>query len=615
MALSNELLTPIAGENPAGADLRYDPLHDKIKEARREDLDVPAGDWETTRKTADWALVIKLASDALAKRTKDLQIAVWLAEGLLHRDGFGGFRQGLDLIVSLLDQYWDHLYPELDEDGDSAMRAAPLSWLGLKLDIAVKMAPVTASGASYIAYLDSLSLPTEADAEAEYEGTKRAAREAARAAGKVLPEEFEAAVAASSKEWYKQLVVDIEGCLDALGRLQEKGDELFGEESPGYRPVQLAIDEVARAARQLLGRKLEGDPDPRAPEPPREGLLADTGPGATASPPPSTAPAAAHTASGPSAGSALTSSDDAADRIASAARFLRAQQPTSPAPYLLLRGFRWGELRVGGGSLDPKLLAAPSTDTRVRLKTLLLDRKWPALLEAAEEVMATPFGRGWLDLQRHALSACEAMGGEYEAVAAGIRGSLRSLLADLPGLVDATLMDDSPTANAETLRWLESEGFLGDGGPPDPAPGKRTGDRPPREREPRDKALDLVRAGLPGKGIELLMQEADRARSARTRFLRRTEATGIMVDNGLEAVALPILQELTAQIERFQLEQWESGDLVAEPLSLLYQCLTRTGDDSSARQELYLRVCRLDPISAMSLKEGSSGPDETEQGG
>jgi type VI secretion system protein ImpA len=35
MALREDILVPIPGENPSGADLRYDPVLDKIKEARR----------------------------------------------------------------------------------------------------------------------------------------------------------------------------------------------------------------------------------------------------------------------------------------------------------------------------------------------------------------------------------------------------------------------------------------------------------------------------------------------------------------------------------------------------------------------------------------------------
>ena len=91
MPLRGDLLNPIPGADPAGADLRYDPVYDKIKEARQQDDDAPQGDWQRQRKVADFALVAKLAGDALAGRSKDLQLAAWLTEAQLHREGFTGF--------------------------------------------------------------------------------------------------------------------------------------------------------------------------------------------------------------------------------------------------------------------------------------------------------------------------------------------------------------------------------------------------------------------------------------------------------------------------------------------------------------------------------------------
>ncbi len=86
MPLREDILAPIAGDNPSGIDLRYDTkllIYDKIQEARRKDDELAQGDWQTERKTANYPLVIKLAQDTLATVSKDLQLAAWLTEALL----------------------------------------------------------------------------------------------------------------------------------------------------------------------------------------------------------------------------------------------------------------------------------------------------------------------------------------------------------------------------------------------------------------------------------------------------------------------------------------------------------------------------------------------------
>jgi type VI secretion system protein ImpA len=118
MPLREDIFEPVAGDNPGGQDLRYNPVYDKIKEARREDDDLAQGAWQYERKVADHALVIKLAQEAIAKQSKDLQLAAWLAESLLRRNGFDGLDEGLTLCRGLVEKFWDHLYPELD-DGDA----------------------------------------------------------------------------------------------------------------------------------------------------------------------------------------------------------------------------------------------------------------------------------------------------------------------------------------------------------------------------------------------------------------------------------------------------------------------------------------------------------------
>jgi len=591
MPLRDDLLNPIAGPNPGGADLRYDPLYDRIKEARREDDDAPQGEWQHTRKVADWPQVIKLTSDAVATKSKDLQLAAWLAEAMLRREGFGGFRATVDAIRGLVDTFWDHLYPEA-EDGDLELRAAPLEWMGTRLDLPVRFVPLNRAGHNHIVYTEARAIGSEADAEGD--SSKQEKRALAIEAGKPTIEEFEKSFADTPKAFYKQLAADLDGTLASLQALDELGREKFADAAPGYRRLREALEEIQRAARQLLARKLELEPDPV------EAVAADATPAAHAG-------GAASPGAGAS-GSMLAAEPvdraDATARVISAARFLRRSEPHNPASYLMLRALRWGELRAEGASPDPRLLEAPSAGQRTQLRGLMLDANWEQLLEIAETVMGTPVGRGWLDLQRYALMACQALGEEYTIVATAIRGELRALVAAIPGLPTMTLMDDLPTASGATLQWLREEQLVGGEGSgelaePAAAPMLSADAREREGRSAVDRAKAEVRAGRPEKAIELLMRALDREKSRRGRFLRQSELANVMVDAGFLQVAQPILQEMMTDIENHKLEEWEAGDLVARPMALLHQCLEKLDGDSGMRQELYLRICRLDPLQAI----------------
>jgi type VI secretion system protein ImpA len=304
-----------------------------------------------------------------------------------------------------------------------------------------------------------------------------------------------------------------------------------------------------------------------------------------------------------------TSRDDATSRIVVAAKFLRRSDPFNPAAYLLLRGLRWGELRASA-TLDPKLLEAPPTSVRTMLKGLLLDSRWADLLEACEGVMGTGQGRGWIDLQRYTLTACDALGSDYFAVGTAMRGALRGLLSDLPQLVDMTLMDDTPTANAETRAWLRAEIAAEAATAAAPAEAVSSNGGAPedngadsRVRDPFALASAEVRAGRADRAISILMREAAREKTSRGRFLVQAQLARIMVDSGHEAVATPILEELIAEVDKHGLEQWEAGELVATPMALMYRVLTKTQADESQRQNLYLKICKLDPIQAISFSQ------------
>lgn len=605
MPLREDLLNPIAGPNPCGENLRYAPLYDQIKEARREEEPVTQGDWQTPGKKANWPQVIKLTSDALAGKSKDLQLAAWLLEAMIHTEGYAALKPGLDLLRGLLENFWDGLYPEL-EDGDAELRATPLEWVGSQLDIPIKRIPLTRNRLDWFQYKQSRSVPTEEECSSSE--VRRAQREAALAEGKLTPEAFDAGFAATPKDFYEQAFQQLEQARDALESLRQVAEEKFGDFAPSFGGLRTTLEEVQQTVRVLLQRKLELEAPPAEPEveAAEAEAVAETGwaieeaEAAPARP----RPRAPRKALAPEP----EDREDAIQRLIAVARFLRKEDPYSPASYLVLRALRWGELRAAGPNPDYSLLEAPPTETRQQLKRLTADGYWQEALDLAEETAGLPCGRAWLDLQRYAVRALSELG--YEAPAAALRAELRSLLADFPELPNWTLNDDTPAANAETQAWLKEEVMVR-AAEPEPVAAPRW-EEPPAAQPPEDAAeqadpyqlaVEALRSGRPQEAVELLARESAKERCGRARFQRRIQLAEICMAAGYDSVAWPILEELAQEIERRKLEEWEAPEVVAHPLVLLFRCLSKLDRDSEEKQKIYARICRLDPRQALACAE------------
>src|SRR5579862_1831926 len=247
MPLRNDLLNPISADKPAGENLRYAPVYDNIKEARREDDDAPQGEWKYERKVADWPLIIKLTSEALATKTKDLQLCAWLAEAMLRKEGVAGLREVIELIRSYIETFWDGLYPEL-EDGDAEYRAAPLQWIGDRLEMPVKQSALTRSRLNWFQYKESRKVGSEESADTD---EKRQARLDAIAEGKIPQEQFDKDFDASPKTFYVDLLAAFDGAIESLAVLGQLCDEKFGDARPSFATLNRVLEEVRQTVNIL----------------------------------------------------------------------------------------------------------------------------------------------------------------------------------------------------------------------------------------------------------------------------------------------------------------------------------------------------------------------------
>lgn len=138
------ILAPISDAVPAGADVRVTPGFDwlALREARRDDHSGNLRPGSSRPPAVDWEYVEKLAKLALTRHTKDLQIAMWLAEALARRRGWEGLSEGLYVVERMVTLFWDAGLHPMDEEDDAEMRWRLLYWFDSELASWLGMIPV-----------------------------------------------------------------------------------------------------------------------------------------------------------------------------------------------------------------------------------------------------------------------------------------------------------------------------------------------------------------------------------------------------------------------------------------------------------------------------------------
>jgi len=322
------LRAPIDGG--AGEDLSFSSLFDQIKEARRADADyLTQGDWQTDLKQADWEQVIQLAAAGLTEQSKDLMLVAWLSEGLAHRKHFPGIRFSLAVAQALLEDFWDTLYPALDEGLEE--RATRLAWLTTTLTQVVRTLPIT-QGQHYSLHKYEESRQVENLARQNPSAMHQALEE-----GKINAELFQRSVVLTDTEHLQQRHAQISQCLHACQQLQTAADAVFEQDAPSF----LALNDVLVHARQLVERllkergvELATAPGPSEPE---------QAPGADAAAPVATRAPERRSSEGPMRTTPLNR-EEAFALLQGVAQFFKQTEPHSPVPYLVERAIKWGNM-------------------------------------------------------------------------------------------------------------------------------------------------------------------------------------------------------------------------------------------------------------------------------
>ena len=338
-----DLLAPISEDRPAGEPLRYEGTYDRIQDERREDDPaLPQGIWARDLKRANWSLVEASCLDAIEKQSKDLQLGVWALEALMHQHGFDGVREGLKLLVGLVETFWDTLYPEI-EDGDMEGRLAPFAWMNEKLSIRVKLIPVTMPQSesqpyNFFDWENANLLEKQAIKD-------KSVIERAEAQGKATRAKFLGSVMFTPSRFYVRQVQILGQCLEILARLNTLLDERCGREAPGLNRFRAVLEDILTISKTFLKEKEPDMPDVQTTEDSGEEENSKT----------------TEIKSQTLGSLSIRNRDEAYAMMAAAADYLLIHEPHSPTPHLVKRAVRWGRM-----SLTELLKELISDDSNLR---------------------------------------------------------------------------------------------------------------------------------------------------------------------------------------------------------------------------------------------------------
>lgn len=122
-ALVEKLLQPISEAEPCGPDLSGQPAFDELARLLKGKPEVDVGSVKKPAEPPDWREVRGRSAEYLAQ-SRHLGVAMMFCAGALQTDGLAGFRDGMQLLSGLVEQFWPTVYPLLDveENNDPTQR-------------------------------------------------------------------------------------------------------------------------------------------------------------------------------------------------------------------------------------------------------------------------------------------------------------------------------------------------------------------------------------------------------------------------------------------------------------------------------------------------------------
>ena len=341
------LLAPIPGEKATGVDLRADSspssVYYKIRGARtaargaeRQMSSLESATEEEKKRFVppDWRPVLDFGLDALSEKSKDLEVAAYVIESLVRLHNFPGLRDGFRLARELIERDWDGLYPLPDEDGLETRVAAITGLNGDQAEgtliMPLQMIPITEDTEfgrlTYAHHQEAQSIARIGDAKL---------REKKIAAGAILMDKLQAAIAGTSSKFYVTLVEDIQQCAAEFAKLGDALTQRCGAAAPPSSSIRAALDNALDVIRDLARAKL-----------PAASSTTPATAGEVKTPADSAEGAPAESNGAVSVDAIIRNRDEALGQLLKVAEYFRRTEPHSVVSYALEQAVSWGRMSL-----------------------------------------------------------------------------------------------------------------------------------------------------------------------------------------------------------------------------------------------------------------------------
>ena len=479
--------TPIPGDAPAGQDVSYEPdfeaLSDEIKK-----LSSP-----TAEGAINWQHITELGVSILRDESKNLVVACYLNVGLLYTDGMEGFASGVHVLRTLLETWWDTMYPPKKRKKG---RINILNWWDEKLR-------------------------------------------------QLLPERENETWPSEQRQ---QLLDDISAIDTLLADKLEDGPMLRGLENAVGRLLDEKIEEAEvepepePVVEQATAGENDPPPEPQITPPAKKDSPIEPPPKPVAQPEPTPAPA--------------TPTDEADDEylnqglqlLGRAVWPLFQADPSQVLPYQLSRIVAWSGLETlpaATGGLT--LVRQPEKQIVSLLEEMAQSEKWENLLSAAESRIREH--KFWLDLSYYSATALRGL--DHSLAAQAVENETRLHVLRLANIETLSFKDNLPFASQKTRSWLHAVPTQQTESAP---PGS---DQEHSIGKDVEEAAQLCSGSGMQVGLSWLVKQKKTAGSPRREFMYEIGLCQLLLQVNRLDMALSFSEKIIMTIDLHGLEKWE----------------------------------------------------------